>query len=157
MGYDRENLMQIWTNGELETNFQTIREELVRTGVVKSVCKSNSPITAIFSNNEVKWEGMPPEQRVSFATIATEYDYTETMGIKMLEGRDFSRDFKSDSTAVIINQAAVDLMALKNPIGQKIHFNDKDLEIIGVMPNVVMDSPYRPVEAMTSLKGSSKS
>lgn len=149
LGYDRENLMQIWTNGELETNFQTIREELVRTGVVKSVCKSNSPITSIFSNNEVKWEGMATNQRVSFATIATEYDYTETMGIKMLEGRDFSRDFKSDSTAVIINQAAVDLMGMKNPIGQKIIYNNQNLEIIGVMPNVVMDSPYQPVEAMT--------
>jgi len=149
MGYDRENLMQIWTNGELETNFQTIREELVRTGVVKSVCKSNSPITSIFSNNEVKWEGMPTDQRVSFGTIATEYDYTETMGIKMLEGRDFSRDFKSDSMAVIVNQAAVDLMGMKNPIGQKIIYDNQDLEIIGVMPNVVMDSPYKPVEAMT--------
>ncbi len=149
MGYDRENLMQIWSNGELETNFQTIREELVRTGVVKSVCKSNSPITSIFSNNEVKWEGMATDQRVSFATIATEYDYTETMGIKMIEGRDFSRDFKSDSMAVIVNQAAVDLMGMKNPIGQKIIYNNQNLEIIGVMPNVVMDSPYRPVEAMT--------
>jgi len=149
MGYDRENLMQIWTNGELETNFQTIREELVRTGVVKSVCKSNSPITSIFSSNEVKWEGMPTEQRVSFATIATEYDYTETMGIKMLEGRDFSRDFKSDSMAVVINQAAVDLMGMDDPIGQKITFDNQELEIIGVMPDVVMDSPYQPVEAMT--------
>ncbi len=149
MGYDRENLMQIWTNGELETNFQTIREELVRTGVVKSVCKSNSPITSIFSNNEVKWEGMATDQRVSFATIATEYDYTETMGIKMLEGRDFSRDFKSDSMAVIVNQAAVDLMGMKNPIGQKLIYDNQNLEIIGVMPNVVMDSPYQPVEAMT--------
>jgi len=149
MGYDRENLMQIWTNGELETNFQTIREELVRTGVVKSVCKSNSPITSIFSNNEVKWEGMATDQRVSFATIATEYDYTETMGIKMIEGRDFSRDFKSDSMAVIVNQAAVDLMGMKDPIGKKIIYDNKDLEIIGIMPNVVMDSPYQPVEAMT--------
>lgn len=148
MGYDRENLIQIWTNGELETNFQTIRQELVRTGVVKSVCKSNSPITSIFSNNEVKWQGMP-DQRVSFSTIATEYDYTETMGIKILEGRDFSRDFKNDSTAVIINQAAVDMMAMKNPIGQHIKMNERDLEIIGVMPNVVMDSPYQPVEPMT--------
>jgi putative ABC transport system permease protein len=149
MGYDRENLMQIWTNGELETNFQTIREELVRTGVVKSVCKSNSPITSIFSSNEVKWEGMPTEQRVSFSTIATEYDYTETMGIKMLEGRDFSRDFKSDSMAVVINQAAVDLMGMEEPLGQKIIYNEQELEIIGVMPDVVMDSPYQPVEAMT--------
>jgi putative ABC transport system permease protein len=149
LGYDRENLMQIWTNGELETNFQTIREELVRTGVVKSVCKSNSPITSIFSNNEVKWKGMPTEQRVAFSTIATEYDYTETMGIKMIEGRDFSRDFKSDSMAVVINQAAVDLMGMEEPIGQKLTFNNQELEIIGVMPNVVMDSPYQPVEAMT--------
>ena len=148
IGYDKENLMLIWTNNELETNFQTIREELVRTGVVKSVCKSNSPITSIFSNNEVEWEGMPTEQRVSFSTIATEYDYTETMGIRMMEGRDFSRDFKSDSIAVVINQAAVTLMAIENPIGQKLKYNHQDLEIIGVMPNVVMASAFQPVEAL---------
>ncbi len=149
IGYDRENLMQIWTNNELETNFQTIRETLVSTGVVKSVCKSNSPITSIFSNNEVQWAGMPEGQRVGFTTIATEYDYSETMGIKMLEGRDFSRDFKSDSTAVVVNQAAIDLMGMKDPLGQKIKANGQDYEIIGVMPNVIMDSPYRPVEALT--------
>jgi len=148
MGYDRENLIQIWTNNELEKNFQTIRTELVRTGVVKSVCKSNSPITSIFSNNEVQWAGMPAGQRVGFSTIATEYDYSETMGIKMLEGRDFSRSF-ADSLSVVINQAAVDIMGMKNPIGQKIKFNNQELEIIGVMPNVVMDSPYQPVEPLT--------
>jgi putative ABC transport system permease protein len=147
MGYDRENLIQIWTNNELEDNFQSVREGLIQTGAVKSVCKSNSPITAIFSNNEVKWAGMP-DQRVAFTTIATEYDYTETMGIKMLEGRDFSRDFKSDSTAVVINQAAVDLMAMKDPIGQKIISNDQELTIIGVMPDIVMALPEQPVEAM---------
>ncbi len=149
MGYDRENLMQIWTNRELETNFQTIREELVRTGVVKSVCKSNSPITSIFASNEVKWKDMQTDQRVSFTTIATEYDYAETMGIKMIEGRDFSRDFKSDSMAVVINQAAVDIMGMKDPIGEKLIINDYELEIIGVMPNIVMNSPYESVEPMS--------
>jgi len=148
MGYDREDLMLIWTNGELEKNFQPIREELERTGVVKSVCKSNSPITSIFSNNEVKWAGMPTDNRVSFSTIATEYDYIKTMDIKLLEGRDFSKDFKSDSSAVIVNQAAVDLMAMKEPIGQTIEFNKQDLRIIGVVANIVMDSPYEPVEPM---------
>jgi len=147
MGYDRENLMQIWINGELQTNFDAIREELMKTGVVKSICKSNSPITSIFSSNEVKWEGMP-EGRVSFSTIATEYDYTETMGIKMLEGRDFSRDF-NDTLSVVINQAAVDFMGMENPIGQKITYNNESYEIIGVMADVVMASPYEPVEPMT--------
>ncbi len=148
MGYDRENLMQIWTNSELETNFQAVRTELERTGVVKSVCKSNSPITSIFSNNEVFWDGMPAEQRVSFSTIATEYDYTKTMGVQLLAGRDFSREF-NDSLSVVINQAAVDFIGMKNPIGQKIKFNKNDLTIIGVMRNVVMDSPYQPVEPLT--------
>ncbi len=147
LGYDRENLMQIWTNGELQTNFDAIREELVKTGVVKSICKSNSPITSIFSSNEVKWEGMP-EGRVSFSTIATEYDYTETMGIKMLEGRDFSRYF-NDTLSMVINQAAVDFMGMESPIGQKITYNNESYEIIGVMTDVVMASPYEPVEPMT--------
>lgn len=148
VGYDRENLIQIWTNNELEDNFQTVRDALVQTGAVKSACKSNSPITSIFSNNEVKWAGMP-DQRVGFTTIATEYDYTETMGIKMISGRDFSPDFKSDSSAVIINQAAVDFMGLKEPIGEKLMFNEQELKIIGVVPNIVMASPYTPVEPMT--------
>jgi putative ABC transport system permease protein len=147
MGYDRENLIQIWTNNELEENFQPVREALVQTGAVKSVCKSNSPITSIFSNNEVKWAGMP-DQRVAFTTIATEYDYTETMGIKMLEGRDFSRDFKSDTSAVIINQAAADFMNMKEPIGQKLTMNNQELTIIGVVPNIVMAEPDKPVESM---------
>jgi len=148
IGYDKENLMMIWTNNELETNFQTIREELLKSNAVKSICKSNSPITAIFANNEVKWQGMPGDQRVAFSTIATAYDYTETMGIKMIAGRDFSRDHKSDSTAVIVNEAAVEMMDMTEPIGHKLIYGDRELEIIGIIPNIVMDSPYHPVEAM---------
>jgi putative ABC transport system permease protein len=151
MGYDRENLIQIWTNGELETNFQTIREELVRTGAVKSVCKSNSPVTSIFSNNEVKWQGMPTGSRVSFSTIATEYDYVETMGVKMLMGRDFSRDFKSDSMAVIINEAALKMMGMQDPIGQKIEWGGGQFEIIGVIQDIVMDEATSVVQPMTLL------
>jgi putative ABC transport system permease protein len=150
MGYDRENLIQIWTNGELEKNFQTIRQELVNTGAVQSVCKSNSPITSIFSNNEVKWPGMNTDQRVSFSTIATEYDYAQTLGIKMIKGRDFSRDF-NDTLSVVVNEAAVKMMGIDDPIGKKIELNKTPLEIVGVMPDIVMASPYSPVEPMTLL------
>ncbi len=150
MGYDRENLIQIWMNGELQNNFSTIRHELVNTGAVESVCKSNSPVTAIFSNAEVKWPGMPTDHRVAFSTIATEYDYIKTMGIKMIEGRDFAREF-NDTLSVVINKAAVDLMGMESPIGKKIEINKTQLEIIGVVPNIVMGSPYSPVEPMTLL------
>jgi ABC-type antimicrobial peptide transport system permease subunit len=150
MGYDRENLIQIWMNGELQNNFSTIRQELVNTGTVEYVCKSNSPVTAVFSNNEVKWPGMATDQRVAFSTIATEYDYTKTMGVKMIEGRDFSREF-NDSLSVIVNEAAIKMMGMENPIGKKIETNGSQLEIVGVVPDIVMDSPYKPVEPMTLL------
>ncbi len=150
MGYDRENLIQIWMNGELQNNFSTIRQELVNTGVVEAACKSNSPVTAIFSNNEVKWQGMATDQRVAFSTIATEYDYTKTMGIQMIEGRDFSREF-NDTLSVIINEAAVKMMSMENPIGKQLEMNGRQFTIIGVVPDIVMDSPYSPVEPMTLL------
>ena len=145
VGYDRENLMMIWTSNEIETNFKAIREELIRTGVVKFVAKSNSPITEIFSSNAPEWPGMVPGTRVNFTTIATEYDYTQTMGIKMIEGRDFSPGFKSDSSAIVVNQAAVDLMGLKNPLGAKLKMWGSEFTIIGVTENVIMDSPYQPI------------
>jgi putative ABC transport system permease protein len=151
IGYDRENLMLVWTNNEIETGFQTIKDELLRTGAVKSVCKSNSPVTRIFASNTVEWPGMPEGPPVSFTTIATEYDYTETLGIKMIEGRDFSRDFKSDSSAMVINKSALELTGLKEPIGEKLRMWGSEWTIIGVMEDVVMGSPYEPVDPLAMI------
>jgi ABC-type antimicrobial peptide transport system permease subunit len=146
IGYDRENLMLIWTTAEIEQNFESLREQLKSSGVVKSVCKSSAPITRIFSGtDDVSWPGKINNDKVGFTTMATEYDFTETMGIKMLEGRDFSRDFKSDSSGIIINKSALDLMGLKDPIGQKINIWGDDRTILGVMDDVVMGSPYHSV------------
>ncbi len=148
LGYDRENLLLVWTNSEIETGFSTIKEELLRTGAVQSVCKSNSPITRIFSSNTVEWPGQPEGPPVSFTTIATEYDYTQTMGISMLAGRDFSRDFKSDSSAVILNKEALNITGIEDPIGAKISMWGSEWTIIGVMENVLMGSPYEPIDPL---------
>lgn len=148
IGYDRENLMLIWTNSGLETDFQTIKNELLQTGVVKNVCKSNSPITRIFSSNTLQWPGMPEGPPVSFTTIATEYDYAETIGVKMLQGRDFSREFPSDSSAIIINEAAMERMGLKEALGSTVSMWGRQWNIIGVMQNIVMGSPYEPVDPL---------
>jgi putative ABC transport system permease protein len=151
IGYNRNNLMLIWTNTELETNFESLRTELVNTGAVQAVSKSNSPITRVFATNNAEWPGMDPDKKVSFTTIATEYDYTKTMGIKMLEGRDFSRDMKSDSSAVVINRAALEVMGFDNPIGEKITMSGQQWTIIGVMENVIMDSPEREIDPLVML------
>lgn len=148
LGYDQENLITVDYTTEIGQHYKTIKTELLRSGVVESVTKSNSPITSIYSNNFLDWPGKPEDQKVVFTTIATEYDYAKTMGIKMLEGRDFSEDFKSDTTAIVINKAGIDVMGLKDPIGATVNLWGGKRQIIGVIDDVLMGSLFREVSPM---------
>ena len=149
VGYDRENLMLIWSTTDIEKNFASLKQELVNTGAAMSVTKSNSPITNIFASSPIeKWTGMRAGQRVEATNIATQYDYTKTMGIRMLEGRDFSEDFKSDTTAIILNKAAVRAMDLKDPVGDRIQMWGQTWTIIGVMDDVLMGSGSRNIDPL---------
>jgi ABC-type antimicrobial peptide transport system permease subunit len=149
LGYDRENLMMIWSTSDIEKNFSALKQELISSGTAVSVCKSNSPITNIFSSSPIdSWPGMLPGQRIEVTNIATEYDYTKTMGIDMLEGRDFSEHIKSDTAAIILNQTAVKTLNLTNPIGEKIEMWGSQWTIIGVMDDVLMGSGSRQIDPL---------
>jgi len=148
LGYDQENLMAVNYTNEIEKNYRPIKLELLASGVVEAVTKSNSSITDINSNNFLGWPGKPDDLRVIFTTIATEYDYTKTMGIKLLEGRDFSEDFKSDTSSILINKAALNLMNLTDPIGTELDLWGGKRKLIGVVDDVLMGSPYQPVKPM---------
>ncbi|MEQ9593092.1 MAG: ABC transporter permease [Cyclobacteriaceae bacterium] len=152
LGYDQNNLITIQYNSELRENYDIIKQELLRTGAVDAVTKSNSPITNIWSNNFLGWPGKPEDLRVIFSTVSAEYDYTKTMGIKVLMGRDFSEDFKSDSNAIIINKAGLDLMNLENPIGTKLDLWGSERELIGVVDNTLMGSPFRAISPLFMIK-----
>ncbi|HLT73729.1 MAG TPA: FtsX-like permease family protein, partial [Ohtaekwangia sp.] len=126
--------------------------ELLSSGVVESITKSSSPITDIYSNNFLDWPGKPEDLKVIFTTIATEYDYTKTMGIRMLQGRDFSEDFPSDTSAIIINKAALDVMGLTDPIGETVTMWGTKRQIIGITDNVLMGSLFQEVAPMMIVK-----
>jgi putative ABC transport system permease protein len=150
IGFNNKGLISMNWSDDIAKNFDVIRNELLSTGAVLSVTQSNSPPSDIHSNNNGwEWEGSTPvEKSTPFSTIATTYDYTKTLGIKMIEGRDFSRDF-ADSNGVILNQAAVKRMRLKNPVGATLKWNDKPMIVLGVIPDVQMESPYRPISPLT--------
>ncbi|MGC3945985.1 MAG: ABC transporter permease [Chryseolinea sp.] len=148
LGYQQENLVAVNYNNEIRKNYKPLKQELLATGVVEAVTRSNSAITEVNSNNFVGWPGKPEDVRVIFTTITTEYDYTKTMGIKILEGRDFSEDFKSDSSAIIVNKAALDIMKLKDPIGTELDLWGKKRKLIGIVDNVLMDDPFLPVKPL---------
>ncbi len=148
LGYNQSNLIFVELNDELEKNYQVIKNELLQTGEVEATTISNSPITQINSNNFLGWPGKPEEKRVIFTTITCAYDYTSTMGIKVLEGRDFSEDFISDSSAIIVNKTAIELMQLQDPIGTELDLWGKKRTLIGIVDDVLMGSPYQEVKPM---------
>lgn len=148
LGYDQENLIATDFNNEVQKNYKVIKQELLRSGVVDAVTRSNSEITNINSNNFLGWPGKPEDLRVIFTTVVTDYDYTKTMGIKVLQGRDFSEEFPSDSMAIIVNKAGLELMNLKDPIGTELPLWGNNRKLIGVVDDVLMGSPFQPVKPM---------
>lgn len=150
IGFDNKGLISVDWSDDISKSYDAFRNELLNTGAVVSICKSNSPPSQIFSNNN-GWEwknSQPVEKTVVFSTIATDYDYTKTLGIKLIDGRDFSRDF-ADSNAVLLNQAAVKRMGLKNPVGEMLKWNDQPMKVVGVIPDIQMQSPFSPVSPLT--------
>jgi putative ABC transport system permease protein len=128
---------------DLYKNYNGLRNELLQTGTVEDMAEANSLVTDIWSNNTgLDWEGKDPGASPIFGTIAVTHDYGKTVGWKIISGRDFSRDFPADSGAFILNEAAVKLTGLKNPVGKTMRWNGKDRVITGIVKDMIMDSPY---------------
>jgi putative ABC transport system permease protein len=149
-GFDNRGLITIDRSESISKNFEALRQDLLNSGVVNSICKSNAPPTEIYSTNSGwQWKNSQTvDKSVLFSTIATEYDYTKTMGIRMAAGRDFSRDY-ADSNSLMLNEAAVKRMGLKNPIGEIVSWNGFKRTVVGVVPDMQMESPFHPVSPLT--------
>lgn len=153
LGYDQEHLISVEITDDIRENYKPLKNELLQTGIVQSVTKSNSMITTINSNNFLGWPGKPDDLSVLFTTIVADYDYARTMGIKMLHGRDFSEEFSTDTTAIVINKTALDLMGLEEPIGTNLELWGEQKRLVGVMDNVLMGSLYQEVKPMFMIIG----
>jgi hypothetical protein len=107
IGFNNKGLISVDWSDDIAKHFESLRQELLSSGAAISVCQSNSPPSQLYSNNNGwEWKGSQPvEKSVIFSTITTTYDYTKTLGIKLLAGRDFSRDF-ADSNSVILNESS---------------------------------------------------
>ena len=148
IGYDTQRLIITEMKSEsIKKHYEALRNELLRTGVVENVGESSSPSTEVRNSMMgYSWKGKDPNALAIIGTLFVSYDFGKTIDWKLLEGRDFSRDFPTDSGAFILNEAAVRFTGLKNPVGQVIHWRDKDHPIVGVVKNMIMESPYAPAD-----------
>jgi ABC-type antimicrobial peptide transport system permease subunit len=147
MGYNPDNLITIPSSPDTDKHFAVLKQELLKTGLINSVTRTSSPITDIWWKSPAPdWEGKPADKEIIVSGISTDVGFTKTMGIKILQGKDFSGT-PSDSATMLLNKIAVEAMGLKNPIGMQLRYG-KAFTVIGITDNVIMESPYKPVDPL---------
>jgi hypothetical protein len=147
IGYDRAQLISIQRLAPgIHEHFEVVKSTLIKEGAVTQMTESSSPLTDNWSSNGgIEWRGKDPNQAVDFPNTSVSYDYGKTVGWQFVAGRDFSRNFAGDSSAFIINETAAKFMGLINPVGEIIRWDDHPMPVIGVIKDVIAESPYEPV------------
>ncbi|GAB4014177.1 ABC transporter permease [Spirosoma migulaei] len=148
VGYSRSSLVSVPIKANtLITHFAAFRDELLNTGVIEEVAATDSPITDTYvTNGGLSWKGKAPNMADEFVTLRITHEFGKMIGWQLKEGRDFSKEFATDSTGFILNEAAVAYMRLKKPIGEIIQWSGEPFKVIGVVKNLVTQSPYEPVK-----------
>ncbi|WP_276485375.1 ABC transporter permease [Paraflavitalea pollutisoli] len=148
IGYNQDGLLVMPAMaGDNKAVYDRMREELKQQQVVADMAGSQAPTTDIWGTEaDLQWPGRDPQVPVDFPVTGVSVDYGKTIGWQVMAGRDFSRDFTTDTNTFIINEAAVQYMGLKEPVGSIITLEGRPFTIVGVIKNVVTESPYDPVK-----------
>ena len=145
VGFDREGIIYIRVQTEdlSKANYNSLRYDLLATGVVENMAKSDSPITGnMWTDASLTWEGKDPSIQPLVAMNTCSHDFPKTNGFQFIEGRDFSREFSSDSSTVIVNEMAAKLFSNESVIGKKIKLGEKEREIVGVIKDQIRWTPF---------------
>ncbi|MDN5215358.1 ABC transporter permease [Fulvivirgaceae bacterium BMA12] len=146
LGLDKENVIFFNLDGNVFTHFEAFHTALMKQpGIQKITRTMDSPIDVLASGG-AEWEGKTTEDNVSFQVMAVDYDFLETFKIKIMEGRDFSRDIATDSLNYIVNEEAVRQMGMDHPIEKRMAFWNGNGKIIGVVKNFHHRSMHQPIE-----------
>lgn len=149
IGYDRSGLVQMFMiTQEIHKHFDAVRNELKSSGAILEMAESGSPPTQVWNTNGgFEWKGKDPALAIDFPNNSVTFDYGKTIGWEFVEGRDFSPEHATDSSAFVINEAAAKFLGFKNPVGEELKWNDKSYTIIGIVKDMVVESPYEPARA----------
>ncbi|MDR2281735.1 MAG: ABC transporter permease [Sphingobacterium sp.] len=144
-GFDENGLLYTTFAGDIEKNYQSIKNELLASNAVISVSKNLSPVTENYSNGW-GWTAEDPtdsDKRLNYARYSTDADGVKSLGWTLLQGRDIDiNKFPTDSASILLNEAAVKSLHLKEPIGAVVDGDEKKWTVVGVIKNFINGSPF---------------
>ena len=147
-GYESDGLIEINMNTpDLREHYEALRMDLLNTGAIAELSQSSGTIVDDYGGTtNISWRGKAPDMRPLLMSNFITHDYGKTIGWKVLEGRDFSKNFSTDTSAIIINEAAMKLMGFNDPLNEFVKFNGKDYKVVGVVNNMIKGSPFEAVK-----------
>jgi putative ABC transport system permease protein len=150
IGYNSNLLAEMPQEGELSRKFELFKSEVLKTGAVTAVNQAAGSLSSV-SNwfTGFEWPNMPSGGLdIRFNRLETNYDLVKTTGMELVAGRDFSKDFASDTAGVLLSSSALKVMNLQNPVGTRVKLNGSDLHVIGVFKDIIWESPYQAERPM---------
>lgn len=149
LGYDRENLVYIDLDDQIAPNLQAYINEAGNIQGIAGVSPVNEALTSLENSTMgVKWPGKPDNYKPAFAQISAGFDFIKTMKLQIVQGRSFSREYLSDSTAYIVNESAVRKMGFTSPVGHALKFWGVDGRIIGVVKDFHFQSMHENIRPL---------
>jgi putative ABC transport system permease protein len=146
LGYDRENLIYIPLEGDLPKKYALFKEEVSKMPGIQLVTRmTQTPTDLSNGTGGVEWNGKDPNTTIMFTQAAVGYDFVKTLNLKVVQGRDLSKDFATDSAGYLLNESALKKMHLKDPIGQPLTFWEKKGTIVGVLKDFHVNSLHQPI------------
>ncbi|GAB4047280.1 ABC transporter permease [Spirosoma litoris] len=158
VGFNRNQVLSVYGVYSIGKQAETFKQEVLRLpGVVSGSISGFLPIPSSRSDNSFFAEGESNlNNGINMQNWGVDYDYVKTLGMQLVKGRDFSRAFGSDSSGIILNEAAVKVLGFKDPVGKRVwRFTDnqartrKTYTILGVVKNFHFESLRRNISALS--------
>lgn len=147
LGYDKENLIYIPIERDLGSKYSLFKQQLSSFPSIKLITYSNQIPTQIGAHAyNLDWDGKSPDIKADVIYNSVGYDYSKTMNLQLLMGRDFSKDFSFDTTGYLINETALKMISYNNPIGKTLTLSEHRGHIIGVIKDFHFQSLHDPVQ-----------
>lgn len=145
VGYIKEGLISLSLQKELRNHFEAFRTELKNAGAIEEMAGCQSLTGVWNTNGGFDWEGKDPNMAVDFPNNAVTYDFGKIIQWEIKAGRDFSRERTTDSTAFVINESAAKFLGFEEPVGKTLRWDGEPFTIIGVVNDILQESPFFPV------------
>jgi hypothetical protein len=151
IGYDQSRLFSVQLDDYSRNTLEVVWKEILASGVAESASPNFATMTQSQSTfSDASWRGKNPEDQIVIERNYTAVDWAKTTGVEVIQGRDIDiYTYPSDTTAMLLNEAAVKAMGFEDPIGEIIREFGNEYHVVGVVRDFILESPYDPIRPMT--------